>query len=93
MERIISQIYLLPTLGEDRFKEAYLGLLPCDGRHLCADRYQALYHLIGDRYGGSSEQNAHNEAPKYYFALPKLESPLEGYSYHICVIGTFPQFE
>ena len=90
MERIISQIYLLPTTQKDR---PYLGLLPCDGRHLRADRYQALYHLIGDRYGGSSEQNLHNEAPKYYFALPKLESPLEGYSYHICVIGTFPQFE
>jgi len=94
MERIISQIYLLPTLGRDHFKQEYLGLMPCDGRYLLSSKYGALFHLIGGRYGSKTENaDAHNETPTHYFALPKLESPLEEYTYYICVDGTFPQFK
>lgn len=84
---------MLPTLGKDKFKQAYLGLLPCDGRYLLADEYNALFHLIGDQFGSRTEMNAHNEPPKFFYAIPTLESPLEGYTYYICVKGTFPQFE
>lgn len=86
MKCYISQIVLLPE-GE------YISLLPCDGRYLLALEHKGLYDLIGEQYGYTSAANSHNEPPKYYFALPNIKSPLEGYQYYICIEGVCPQLK
>lgn len=55
--------------------------LHCDGRPLEIDQFQALYALIGTKFGGDGEIT---------FNLPKLDAPLPGMRYIICVNGQFP---
>ncbi len=59
------------------------GWLLCDGRLLQIVQNQALYAIMGNRFGGDGRTN---------FALPDLRkaSPLNGLSYMICVEGIFP---
>ncbi len=62
------------------------GWLPCDGRELPIMQYQALFALIGTRFGGDGMKT---------FALPKL-GPVkstydEGVYYYIAIEGTFPE--
>ena len=88
----ISQIVLLPTYSEienlpkDR---SWSGLLPCDGRELSVEQYGTLFYIIGKTYGHRWDTT--NDKPTQWYNLPKLESPLVGYTYYICVRGLFPQ--
>lgn len=55
-----------PMLGEIRmfaFDKEMRGWLPCDGRLLPVQQYQALYSLLGMRFGGNGQTT---------FALPDL---------------------
>lgn len=59
------------------------GWATCDGQLINISQNQALYAIIGPRYGGDSVHN---------FALPNLnkgKSPDEPF-YVICVQGLFP---
>lgn len=53
----------------------------CDGKLLPIQRNQALFSLLGTRFGGDGTQN---------FAVPKLEAPA-GMRYIICTQGIYPQ--
>lgn len=55
--------------------------LYCDGRSLSIPDHQALFALIGTKFGGNGTDT---------FSLPILEAPLPGMRYVICVNGTFP---
>lgn len=57
------------------------GYMACDGRLLSINQYQALYALLGCNFGGDGRST---------FALPKLESPLKGLHWIICVNGIWP---
>jgi len=56
--------------------------LPCDGRALSVAQYQALYALIGNTYGGNTQN----------FNLPDLRGakPHDMIQYYIAVNGIFP---
>ena len=59
------------------------GWMTCDGQQINISQNQALYAIIGNRYGGDG---AHN------FNLPNLnkgKTPYEPF-YVICVEGLFP---
>lgn len=58
--------------------------LPCDGRVLSIIDNEVLFAVIGPAYGGDGNTT---------FALPKLESPLAGATYIICVNGIFPAWQ
>lgn len=55
--------------------------LPCDGSLQQIYQYQALYSLIGTRYGGDGRTT---------FALPNLPSPDGQMKYCICCNGVYP---
>lgn len=57
------------------------GFMACDGRLLNVSQYQPLFALIGCTFGGDGRTT---------FALPKLESPIKGLHYIICVNGLWP---
>lgn len=64
------------------FNYAPQGWLPCDGQLLPVDKNQALYSIIGNKYGGDQKN----------FALPNLKdkSPSPAMGYFICVMGLWP---
>lgn len=57
----------------------------CDGQLLPIIQYQALYSLIGNKYGGDGRTN---------FALPDLRgrsaNPAAAMNYIICIDGRYP---
>ena len=55
--------------------------MACDGRLLNVKGNEALYALLGHNFGGEFGKT---------FALPKLESPMKGLHYIICVNGIWP---
>ena len=55
--------------------------MACDGRLLNVTQYQALYALLGNNFGGEFGKT---------FALPKLDAPIMGTHYIICVNGLWP---
>jgi microcystin-dependent protein len=59
------------------------GWLPADGRALPINQYQALFNLLGTRYGGNGMMT---------FGLPKLEMPTEtpGAPLMVCLAVTGP---
>lgn len=66
-----------PFVGEIRifsFPKVPTGWLPCDGRTLTINQYQALYALLGIKYGGDGKVN---------FNLPDLRgrAMINNYSY------------
>lgn len=73
---------LLGTVKLVAFNYTPEGYLPCDGRLLNVQQEQAMYALLGNTYGGDYSHT---------FAIPKLESPLAGLHYIICVRGLWPQ--
>lgn len=75
MDGIIGEIKLV---GHDFEMKNYLH---CDGRPLEMLNFQALYALIGTKFGGDGHAT---------FNLPKLEAPMQGMMYVICVNGDFP---
>jgi microcystin-dependent protein len=56
----------------------------CNGSILQVNSYQALYSLIGNRYGGNFSKGT--------FALPKLTAPDSNMGYFICINGIYPSF-
>lgn len=58
------------------------GYMECNGQTLPVAQYQALYSILGITYGG----NYNTE-----FLLPKLQSPIVGMRYIICVEGMYPE--
>lgn len=60
------------------------GYMECNGQLLPVNQYQAVYALLGNRYGGNYPST---------FALPKLTPPIEGVKYIICVEGVFPTMD
>jgi microcystin-dependent protein len=59
------------------------GYLPCDGRLLPVQKYQALFSLIANMYGGDAMTT---------FGLPKLDPPFPAGTgvYLICCEGQYP---
>jgi microcystin-dependent protein len=74
-----------PTLGEIQifaFDFAPTGFAPCQGQLLPIPPNQALFSLIGTRYGGNGVTD---------FALPKLPPVTpSGPFYFICIGGAYP---
>ncbi len=71
-----------PYLGEIRlmgFVKDMYGWLPCDGRLLQIAQNQALYALLGIRYGGDG---------KATFGIPDLRGRTPMFFYGACVVGT-----
>ena len=80
MSRFVGQIALLP------YAFAPAGWLECNGVYLPIAGYEALYNLIGTRFGGSGS---------HAFVLPDLrkEAPCEGIRYFISLLGAYPTEE
>jgi microcystin-dependent protein len=57
--------------------------LECNGQLLSVSQNQALYALLGNKFGGNLNDNN--------FALPTLTPPSVDLKYIICVDGVFPQ--
>ena len=53
----------------------------CDGRILPITNYTTLFSILGTTYGGDGRTT---------FALPKLDSPVAGTHYMICLNGLYP---
>lgn len=56
------------------------GYEPCDGRLLQINQENAMYALLGTRFGGDGRLN---------FALPSIEAP-KNMQYIICTRGLWP---
>lgn len=73
-------------VGEIRRGLPWAGGIPntarCSGQLLLITQYQALYSVIGNRFGGDGRQ---------YFALPDLRSE-PGPAYYIALSGTYPRY-
>lgn len=81
MDYFIGEILLLPYSGRSVY-----GLMRCEGQQLPIRQYQALYSLVGTKYGGDGVNT---------FGLPNLKdkAPLEGMNYYMVVNGNYPSFE
>jgi len=77
MEGYLGQIYLLPYSHVPR------GCMRCDGHVLSIKNHEALFSILGTKFGGDGVQN---------FALPKLES-IGDLHYMICVEGMYPDWD
>lgn len=55
--------------------------LECNGQSLSISQNQALFSILGITYGGDNQTQ---------FSLPKLQSPIVGMRYIICVNGIYP---
>jgi microcystin-dependent protein len=77
MDYFIGSIELFPYIF------AHYGWMYCDGQLLSIWEYDALFALIGNRFGGDGVNN---------FALPNLQGaePIPGLHYLICVDGIYP---
>ena len=59
------------------------GWLPCEGQTLLIKSNEALYSLLGNRFGG---------APNQSFQLPDLRDKApKGLRYYIAIQGLYPQ--
>jgi microcystin-dependent protein len=58
------------------------GYMECNGQLLPINQYQAVYAILGNRYGGDYQSMT--------FGLPKLTPPNEDMKYIICMEGVFP---
>lgn len=54
--------------------------LECNGQSLPIRQNEALFSVLGITYGGNQIE----------FSLPKLQSPIVGMRYIICVNGIYP---
>lgn len=77
MDYYIGGIVLFP------YGFAPMGWLLCDGTVLNVNQYQALYSLLGPRFGGNGSTT---------FALPNLmgAEPIPGMNYYIAYEGIYP---
>ena len=58
------------------------GFMDCNGQTLPITQYEVLFSILGITYGGNYQTE---------FSLPKLQSPIVGMRYIICVEGIYPQ--
>lgn len=81
MDYFMGEILLLPYSGR-----SMRGLMRCEGQVLSIYQYQALFSILGAKYGGDGVST---------FALPNLKNnaPLEHMNYYIVVEGLYPVFE
>lgn len=75
MEYYLGQIIMFP------YGFAPRGFAKCDGRVVALNQNEALFALLGNKFGGDGRST---------FALPKMKDPFEGVSYYICLQGLFP---
>jgi len=77
MEPYIGQIQLFP------FTYTPMGWALCNGATLAVVQNQALFSLIGNKFGGDGKTN---------FMLPNLAntSPVPGMEYYIATTGLYP---
>ena len=78
MDPFLGQIELFPYGFSPRY------WAPCDGRLLSINEYQALYALLGTKFGGDGTTT---------FGLPDLRNAAIGpyNQYYISLQGIFPQ--
>lgn len=57
------------------------GVTPADGKEMHINLHQALYSLLGNRFGGT---------PNVTFKVPNLPHPIAGMRYFICIDGIYP---
>jgi microcystin-dependent protein len=73
-------------IGLFAFDFALMDWLPCEGQTLNITDYEALFALIGNRYGGNDMTT---------FCLPDLRNvlPMKEMGMHYCIAtaGVFPQ--
>ena len=74
-QMMIGTIVLFPTTFP-----VPVGFLACNGQALPTNKYQALFTIIGTRYGGNIVA----------FNVPKLTPP-PGTMYIMCIDGTYPE--
>lgn len=76
-ELYIGEIILLPYTFEP------MDMALCDGRQLQIMQYQALYSLLGVKFGGNGST---------YFNLPNLKGsePIPGTAYYMALTGIYP---
>ncbi|MGE5396519.1 MAG: tail fiber protein [Chitinophagales bacterium] len=75
--------YSTPAVGQIclmAFNYAPQGWADCNGSLMLISQNQALYSLIGTKFGGSGST----------FALPNLQSPIPGTRYCIALDGMYP---
>lgn len=79
MEYLLGQVQLFA------FNKPIRDWVVCDGRTLSVMKYQALYSLIGNHFGGDQVS----------FKVPDLRGsePLPGMAYYICVNGLYPELD
>lgn len=77
MEYLLGQILLLP------YDFNVVQLTRCNGDSIQISENQALYSLLGDKYGGDG---------RTYFKLPDLRGAeaVPGLCYHIAMHGIYP---
>ncbi|MDF2521312.1 MAG: phage Tail Collar domain protein [Clostridia bacterium] len=77
MDYLIGQIQLFP------YNFIPMDWLACNGQVLSIMQYQALYSLIGTKFGGDGSSS---------FALPNMQGaePIPGMAYAICCNGIYP---
>ncbi len=76
-EAFIGSIMLFPYDFSPR------GWLPCEGQILPIGNYQALFSLLGTKFGGDGRSS---------FALPDLKdkSPAPSMKYYMAIEGLYP---
>ncbi len=80
VDYLIGQIALFP------YGFAPRGWMLCNGQLLQVSQNNALYSLLGSRFGGND---------KTTFAIPNLQGaePQPGTAYYICTAGLYPAKE
>ncbi len=77
MDYFLGQIVLFP------YGFAPMGWLVCNGQVLNVMQYQAVFSLIGNKFGGNGSTT---------FCVPNLQGaePVPGMGYYICMQGLYP---
>lgn len=75
MDYYLGQIVAFP------YNYAPKHFIKCDGLEMEVQPNQALFSLLGTKFGGDGTE---------FFHLPKMEDPCEGISYYICIAGIYP---
>jgi len=83
---IVGEIRIFPYDYEPE------GWMLCDGRELKAIEYQALYALLGSRFGGDPipKDVPFSEMENFKFRIPKIRAYKDGRRYFIATSGQFP---
>lgn len=78
MDYMLGEIQLFP------YGFAPLYWTECDGKIMQISQNQALYSLIGNKFGGDGRTT---------FAVPDLRnsSPINGMKYYMAISGIYPQ--